>query len=154
MTTPVLVPALADLHRFLATEIGVSDYVAMSQDRIQRFADVTEDWQWIHVDVERARAESPFGGPIAHGFLTLSLLSRFLNATVDVRGASRIINVGLTSVKFLNPVPADSRVRGRVRMRECKEETDFVEVLWRVTIECEGARIGSCIADWQVRYLR
>jgi acyl dehydratase len=148
----LVVPGLAALKQHLNSEIAVTDYLEVSQDRIARFADLTEDWQWIHTDVERARRESPFGGTIAHGFLTLSLLSRFLTEAVSVEGARFLLSCGLTSVRFLTPVPAAGRIRARVRLRECSEDQGFVQATWRFTLEGEGQRLPSCIADWVVRY--
>lgn len=149
---PVIVPGLAALKGHLNTEVGITDYLEVSQERIDRFADLTEDWQWIHTDTERARRESPYQGTIAHGFLTLSFLSRFLTAAVHVEGTKLLVSCGLTSVRFLQPVPAGSRIRARVRLRECTEGPGFVQATWRFTIECEGTRLPSCIADWVVRY--
>jgi len=144
----------SDLLPHLKSEVATTSYVHISQERIDTFADVSEDWQWIHVDPERARRESPFGSTVAHGFLTLSLLSRFLNEAVTVETMQMLVSCGLTSVRLLNPVPAGSRVRARVRLKECAEENEFVEATLRFTIECEGVRLPCCIADWVVRYYR
>jgi acyl dehydratase len=148
----LVVPGLAALKRHLNSEVAVTDYLEVSQERIARFADLTEDWQWIHTDVERARRESPFGGIVAHGFLTLSLLSRFLAEAVSVEGTRYLLSCGLASARFLTPVPAAARIRARVRLRECSGDQGFVQATWRLTIECEGQRVPSCIADWVVRY--
>jgi len=102
--------------------------------------------------VERARRDSPYGGTVAHGFLTLSFLSRFLTAAVRVEGTRLLVSCGLNTVRFLNPVPAGGRIRARVRLREFTEDQGFVQATWRLTIECEGNRLPSCIADWVVRY--
>lgn len=150
---PLLVAAPRELAAHLHTEVGASEYVEVSQDLIDRFAEVSGDRQWIHVDAERARRESPFGGTVAHGFLTLSLVSRFVEEVVRVEGARLLVNCGLASVRFVSPVPAGARVRARVRLRECSEQADFVQATWRITIECEGARLPACIADWIVRYV-
>jgi len=148
----MLAVAIGSLKEHLNAEIGVSDFVTLDQDRIDRFADLTEDRQWIHVDQDRARRDSPGGTTVAHGFLALAFLSRFLNAVVDVQGARSIISAGLTTVRFIAPVPAGSRLRGRVRMRECVDGAGFVQVTWRVTAECEGVRHPCFTADWVVRY--
>ena len=148
----IMVPGMRALKHHLHTEVAVTDYFDISQERILRFAEVTEDRQWIHTDAERARRESPFGRTVAHGFLTLSLLARFLAEAVVVDGARLVVNCGLNSVRFLNPVPAEARIRARVRLRECTEDESFVQATWRMTIECEGNRLPSCIADWVVRY--
>jgi acyl dehydratase len=148
----LVVPDPAALKAHLNTEVGVTEYLEVSQDRIDRFAELTEDRQWIHTDAERARRESPYGTTVAHGFLTLAFLSRFLTSTVRVEGARLLVSCGLTSVRFMQPVPAGGRIRARVRLRECTEEPDFVQATWRLTIECEGQRHASCVADWVVRY--
>lgn len=148
----IVVPGMAALKQHVNAEVGVSEYVNVTQARIQQFADVTEDWQWIHTDLERAQRESPFGRTVAHGFLTLAFLSRFLAEVVRVEGARLLVSCGLNSVRFLNPVPAEARIRARVRLRECAEASGYVEATWRMTIECEGSRLPSCIADWVVRY--
>ena len=148
----LVVPSIAALKQHVNAEVGITDYLEVSQERITAFAELTEDRQWIHTDVERARRESPFGGTVAHGFLTLAFLSRFLAAAVTVEGTKLIVNCGLNTVRFLDPVPAAGRIRARVRLRECAEDQDFVQATWRLTIECEGSRFPSCIADWIVRY--
>jgi acyl dehydratase len=150
--TPLEVSGPRALKEHLHSEVGLSDFLEIPQTLIDRFAEVSGDRQWIHVDVERAREQSPFGGTVAHGFLTLSLLSRFVEEVVRVEGTRLLVNCGLASVRFVSPVPAGARVRARVRLRECSEGTDFVQATWRVTIECEGARLPACIADWIVRY--
>ena len=147
-------PDPSGLMEHLKTEVAVTDYREISQQRIDTFADVTEDMQWIHTDVDRAREESPYETTVAHGFLTLSFLSRFLNDAVKVEKMKLLVSCGLTSVRFLNPVPAGGRIRARVRLRECADHSDFVEATWRFTIECEGIRLPCCIADWVVRYYR
>lgn len=147
---PVLTPTT--LRDRLGTEIGVSDWIHIDQSRIDQFASVTEDWQWIHVDAARCQAISPFGAPVAHGFLTLSLLSRFVNAVVELRGVSHIVAAGLTAVRFIGPVRAGSNVRGRVRLRECTEGDGHVQAVWRVTAEVEHQRHPVMTADWSVRY--
>ena len=150
--SPLVVPGSAALKQHLNTEVAVTDYIEVSQERIAQFAALTEDGQWIHTDVERARRDSPYGGTVAHGFLTLSFLSRFLTAAVRVEGTRLLVSCGLNTVRFLNPVPAGGRIRARVRLREFTEDQGFVQATWRLTIECEGNRLPSCIADWVVRY--
>jgi acyl dehydratase len=150
--SPLVVPDSAALKQHLNSEVAVTDYIEVSQEKITGFAALTDDRQWIHTDVERARRESPFGGTVAHGFLTLSFLSHFLNAAVKVGGTKLLVSCGLTSVRFLRPVPAGAKIRARVRLRECKDQKDCVEATWRVTIESEGNRAPSCVADWVVRY--
>ena len=146
--------ALLDL---VGTDLGTTDWVEVTQDRINLFADATGDHQWIHVDVERAIAESPFGGPIGHGYLTLSMVNLFLPDLLTVEGASMGVNVGLDKVRFPSPVPAGSRVRGRGEIVAATEEKGGVQVTVRVTVEREGAG-GSvsdkpaCVADTVSRF--
>jgi acyl dehydratase len=148
----LVVPSPAALMKHVNSEVGVTGYIEISQEHISRFAELTQDWQWIHTDVERALRDSPYGGPIAHGFLSLSFLSRFLAEVVRVEGTRLLVSCALKSVRFLNPVRAGARLRARVRLRECTQGQGHVEATWRVTIECEGIRLPSCIADWVVRY--
>ena len=110
MTTVVASPA--ELLELDGADLGVTDWSTVTQEQIGLFADATGDHQWIHVDVERATAESPFGGPIAHGYLTLSLVNLFLPQLLEVQGASMGVNVGLDKVRFPSPVPSGSRLRG------------------------------------------
>lgn len=130
------------------TELGVSDWMEISQERINQFADATGDHQWIHIDVERARRESPMGGPIAHGFLTLSLIPMLKNGLYTVEGAKAGINYGLNSVRFLAPVPSGARVRGRFVMKAVtpRGEGRFL-INNEVTIELEGSDKPACIAE-------
>jgi acyl dehydratase len=145
----------AELLQHVKTEVAVTGYRANGQHAIDTFAQLTDDMQWIHTDVERAREESPYESTVAHGFLTLSFLSSFLNEAVRVDGVKMLVSVGLSSVRFLNPVPSGGRIRARVRLRDCSNDADeFVAATWRFTIECEGIRFPCCIADWQVRYYR
>jgi len=141
------------LKEHVNREVAVSDYVEIDQERIRRFADTTQDHQWIHTDVDRAARESPFGGTVAHGFLTLSFLSHFLASTVQIETARVIVSCALGPVRFMAPVPAPSRIRARVRLREFQEQDTFVQATWRFTIERDGSRAPCCVADWVVRYL-
>jgi len=132
-------------------EIGVSDWVEISQARIDRFADATDDHQWIHVDPARAAAESPFETTIAHGFLTLSLVPALLRATIRLP-ARMTINYGSNRVRFVSPVPTGSRVRGRFTVVQVQNVPDALQVTWGVVVEREGGTKPSCIAEWLVRY--
>jgi acyl dehydratase len=144
--------ALADLQSKAGTETHVSDWLAISQDRIQQFADATGDHQWIHVDVERANAQSPFGGPIAHGFLTLSLIP-YLTGSVDADkpeypGVRMGINYGLNKVRFPNPVRVGSRVRSRTTLLSAEEvKGNGIQIVKQVTIEVEGEPKPGCVAE-------
>lgn len=141
------------LKDYVGREIGVSEWFSVSQDRIRQFAEVTEDPQWIHLDAERAKRESPWGTTIAHGFLTLSLVSRLARQVIEVRGGVRMrVNYGLNRVRFPSPVRADSRIRAHVTLRSMKELSDCVETVQLVTVEGEDAEKPCCVAEWLVRY--
>src|SRR5690606_27342506 len=126
MTTVVASPA--GLLELDGADLGVTDWSTVTQEQIGLFADATGDHQWIHVDVERATAESPFGGPIAHGYLTLSLVNLFLPQLLEVQGASMGVNVGLDKVRFPSPVPVGARIRGRGEVVEAVEAKGGVQV--------------------------
>ena len=141
------------LKDWVGREIGVSDWFAVSQERIQQFADATEDRQWIHLDAERAQRESPYGATIAHGFLTLSLLSHLLKQAVQIKNGARMsVNYGLNRVRFPAPVPAGSKVRGRFTLQSAKELPDALQAVFEATIEVEGSEKPCCVAEWVIRY--
>jgi len=130
----------------------VTEYVEIGQERIDSFADVTEDRQWIHTDVARAEMESPFKDTVAHGFLVLALLPRLLSRHLD-DGASRFrVNYGFNRVRFLSPVRRRSKVRACARVLNCTPIRNGVERIWEVVLECEKAKIPACVAEWIVRY--
>jgi len=112
---------LAELPGLVGQELGTSDWYEVTQEAVNQFADATNDHQWIHVDVERAKAESPFGGPIAHGFMTLSLLVPLASGTYTITDTKMGVNYGLNKVRFPAPVPVGSKVRARVVLQECKQ---------------------------------
>ena len=124
----------------------------ITQDRINAFADATGDHQWIHVDTERARAETPFGATIAHGFLTLSLLSALMRDAVTVDGPRMTLNYGLNRVRFVSPVPSGSRIRARIALAGIDDMGDSIQATWSVTIEREGGDKPALVAEWIVRY--
>ena len=136
----------------LGQEIAVSDWLDVSQSRIDQFAEATIDSQWIHVDPARAAVESPFKATIAHGFLTLSLLSPLIRESMRMRGLRMAINYGLNRVRFISPVPAGSRIRARITVQAVEEVTGGFQVTWQVTIEREQGGKPACTADWLVRY--
>jgi acyl dehydratase len=145
---------LDDVRRQIGRELAVSDWLEVSQDRIDRFADATGDHQWIHVDQERAAAESPFRTTIAHGFLTLSLVSVLLRDAVAMAGVRMALNYGCNRVRFVSPVPAGSSLRARA-MPASMEEVEggrALQVAWTVTIERRGAPRPACVVEWLVRY--
>jgi acyl dehydratase len=135
----------------IGQELAVSEWIDVSQARIDRFAEATEDRQWIHVDAARAAAESPFKTTIAHGFLTLSLVSILLRTAMSST-ARMAINYGVNRVRFVSAVPAGSRVRGRFAPQAFEEVAGGVQVTWHVSIEREGHEKPCCVAEWIVRY--
>jgi acyl dehydratase len=143
---------VAHLGGHLGREVAVSDWMDVTQDRIDRFAEATEDRQWIHVEPARAAAASPGGTTIAHGFLTLSLVSALLRQAITVRGVRMAINYGVNRVRFVSPVPAGSRIRGRFTLAAVDEAGDGIHVTWSVTIEREHGDKPCCVAEWIVRY--
>ena len=145
---PRIFESLEELAPLVGQEVGASDWFLVTQDLIDRFADVTGDHQWIHTDVERARAETPFGGTIAHGFLTLSLMSALSHQAVELRGPYKMrINYGFNRVRFVSPVPAGKRIR--VRMSPQKVSAN--EVIWGVTVDVEGSEKPAVVAEWLAR---
>jgi acyl dehydratase len=141
------------LKEFVGKEIGVTEWFRLTQERIAQFAEATEDRQWIHLDRARAGRESPYGRTIAHGFLTLSLLSHFVHEAMRIEGGLRLaVNYGLNRVRFPAAVPSDSRIRGRVGLLAFKEMADSVEAIYSVAVEIEGAEKPGCVAEWIVRY--
>lgn len=144
-----------ELGTFLGNEIGVSEWISVTQERISQFAEATEDRQWIHVDRARAENESPYGTTIGHGFLTLSLVSRILRDVVQIKsGVGMAINYGLNRVRFPAPVRAGSRIRGRVSLMGMKEVSGAHEVTFSVTVEVEGGEKPCCVAESIVRYYK
>ncbi len=137
----------------VGTHLGYSDWTTVTQERVNQFADATGDHQWIHVDVERAKAESPFGGPIAHGYLTLSLSNELLPQIVEVQGISMGVNYGVDKIRFPSPVPVGSRVRAGAELVEVSDVPGGLQTLVRITIEVEGASKPACVIDSLSRYL-
>ena len=143
---------LGRLGDLAGREVGVSDWLLVTQDRIDAFADATDDHQWIHVDPERARTGTPFGTTIAHGFLTLSLVSALVRDAVTVKGARMALNYGLNRVRFVSPVPSGSRIRARVTLANVDAMADSIQAIWNVTIEVDGGTKPAVVAEWIVRY--
>jgi len=152
MSATTVVEAPSELLALDGADLGVTDWVPVTQEQVDLFADATGDHQWIHVDVERATRESPFGGPIAHGYLTLSLVNLFLPQLLEVRGASMGVNVGLDKVRFPSPVPTGSNLRGRGQVVAVEEAKGGVQITVRVTVEIEGADKPACVADTVSRF--
>ena len=140
-----------DLEARVGSEVAVSPWLPLEQDRIDLFARATDDHQWIHVDPERAK-KGPFGGTIAHGFLTLSLLPRLMGEAVRVSGVRMSINYGLNRVRFTSPVPSGSRVRARLVLGKLEKVEGGVQLTWNVTVEREGGERPCLVAEWLVRH--
>ena len=138
---------LAELPGLVGSEIGTSDWFEVTQERVNTFADATGDHQWIHVDVERAKKESPFGGPIAHGYLTLSLLVPLLAQVLTVSDAVMGVNYGLNKVRFPSPVPVGSKVRASATLKEVTEFAGGLQYVLSVTVEREGGDKPVCVAE-------
>ena len=142
--------SVAELKKKIGQEIGVSQWCVVSQEMIDRFADVTHDHQFIHIDPARAKKETPFGGSIAHGFLTLSLLSHIAAGVMPpIEGRTIGINYGFDKIRFISPVPAGGKIRGRFRLKEVNERAEK-EVMFRyeVTVEIEGVEKPALVAEW------
>ena len=140
--------SMRDLESRIGQEVGVSPWVEVTQERIDLFAKAIDDPQWIHVDVERAK-RSPFGGTIAHGFLTLSLLSKFIESTFSFADRRMGVNYGLNRVRFTAPLPSGSRVRAHFKLLKFdKIEGNGVQVTWDVTVEREGSDKPVLVAEW------
>jgi acyl dehydratase len=139
--------SLAELKELVGQEIALSDWIDITQERVNLFADATGDHQWIHVDVERCQRESPFGSTIAHGFLTLSLLPLMMSTSIRMSDVKMAVNYGLNKVRFMAPVPVGSRVRGRIRLISVDDISGGAQMLWEVTMEREGGDKPVCVAE-------
>ena len=138
---------LADIAAQLGQEVAVSDWITITQEQVNQFAEATGDHQWIHVDVEKAKA-GPFGAPIAHGFLTLSLLPKFFESSMHIVESRMGVNYGLNKVRFVSPVPVGSRLRARMKLLACDAiDNNGMQMTWEVTVEREGASKPVCIAE-------
>jgi acyl dehydratase len=154
---PFEIENLNSLKQYEGREFPATDWFVVTQDRIQKFADATEDRQWIHLDSERAQRESPSGGCIAHGFLTLSLLSFFVRQAIQIRsGIAMSVNYGLDRVRFPSVVRAGSIVRARVSLLSARlseqGSPEFVDATFLIHVESESSQKPCCVAEWLVRY--
>jgi acyl dehydratase len=154
----LVIENLDALRDFVGREIGVTDWFEITQDRIRQFAEATEDRQWIHLDPDRAQRESPFGATIAHGFLTLSLLSHLSKQALQIQsGVGMIVNYGLNRVRFPAPVPADSKIRARFTLQSLKDVANAREAIFSVIVELQNQEGQSkpkpcCVAEWVIHY--
>lgn len=143
---------LSELPPLIGQEVAVSDWITITQEQVNLFAQATGDHQWIHVDVERAKA-GPFGAPIAHGFLTLSLLPTFFEAAMRIEQTRMGVNYGLNKVRFVAPVPVGSRLRARMKLLACDPiDNHGMQMAWEVTVEREGAPKPVCVAESIARH--
>ncbi len=154
---PRVIESLQELQTLVGSEAGVSDWLLITQERVNAFAEATEDRQWIHLDAERAGRESPFRTTIAHGFLTLSLMSHLMKQAVEIRNLRMAINYGLNRVRFTSPVVAGARIRARFTLQQCKEIAGGLEVIYAATVESESPNAAAavkpcCAAEWVLRY--
>jgi acyl dehydratase len=147
------ITSVEELRSLAGREVAVSDWFEVTQDRISLFADATGDHQWIHVDVERAKAESPYGATIAHGFLTMSLLPQLMSQTVKIKIPIKMgVNYGLNKVRFPSAVPAGSKIRARAVLQSVEEVEGGQPLVWSLTVEREGGEKPCCVAEWLVRH--
>jgi acyl dehydratase len=145
------IKSLDELKSLIGQEVAISDWLSMPQERINQFADATNDHQWIHLDAERAKQESPFRNTIAHGFLTLSLLTAVMQNAIHLSYAKMALNYGLNKVRFPAPVPVNSRLRGRIKLQQIDDIKDGAQMIWEITLEREGSSKPVCVAEWIVR---
>ena len=142
---------LAELATLVGQEVAVSDWTTITQEQVNQFAQATGDHQWIHVDVGRAKA-GPFGGPIAHGFLTLSLIPKFFESSFEIAQSRMGVNYGLNKVRFMAPVPVGSRLRARMKLLQCDAiDNQGVQMVWEVAVQREGSDKPVCVAESIVR---
>ncbi len=143
-----------DLPAAVGRHLGWSDWMEVTQDRVNQFAEATGDHQWIHIDAERAAAESPYGTTIAHGYLTLSLTNKFLPSLITVEKTSMGINYGVNKVRFPAPVPVGSRLRVGAELSSAEEIPGGVQAVITITVEVEGSPKPACVAESLTRYMR
>jgi acyl dehydratase len=143
--------SLNDMRALAGQEVAVTDWVEVTQQRVDLFADATDDHQWIHVDPERCKTESPFGGPIAHGFLTLSMLSSLFENAIRMTDATMVVNYGLNKVRFPAPVPVGSRIRARLTLQKVEDIEGGAQLEWSVVVEREGGTKPVCVAEMLMR---
>ncbi len=143
---------LEQLRTRIGEEVAVSDWQTILQERIDQFAQTTGDHQWLHVDIIRAKKESPYGATVAHGFLTLSLIGSLLRGVLSIQGVQMAVNYGLDRVRFPASVPAAARIRGRFTVQSVEPYRDAIKVVWHVIVEREVDEKTCCVAEWVVLY--
>ncbi len=145
---------LEELKRLVGQEVAVTEWLEMTQERINLFADATDDHQWIHVDPARARRESPYGATIAHGFLTLSLLPKIVSDAIQLRDLRMAVNYGLNRVRFPSAVRAGSRIRARIVLQCTRDVEGATDATFAVTVEIQDSEKPCCVAEWLARYYK
>ena len=145
------IASIEELKSLIGQEVGVTDWIPILQERVNQFAKATGDLQWIHLDVERSSRESPYGGTVAHGFLTLSLLPMLMESVISMPTSKMGVNYGLNKVRFPAPLLVGSKVRGRVAMMEVEDIAGGVQITWKVTVEPEGEGKPVCVAELLTR---
>jgi len=143
----LVIKTIEDARALEGQEVGVSDWVLVDQERINKFADATDDNQWIHVDPERAARELPIGCTIAHGYLTVSLIPKLIEPFVEFVGLERVINYGMNKVRFKAMVPVDSRVRVRATLKSARKRAGALRFILNITVEVEGQKRPACEAE-------
>jgi acyl dehydratase len=142
------------LKTLVGQEVVISDWLRVTQEAIDAFANVTHDRQWIHVDPARAASQSPYGTTIAHGFFTLALISHLHGSALAIGACARVINYGLNRLRFPAPVPAGSNIRSRSTLLACEDQNDYVQAIWQIAVEIEGTAKPAAVAEWVVRLYR
>ena len=147
----VSLKSIEELRKYEGKELVVSNWLDISQAMVDKFADVTGDPQWIHIDKHRATTESPFGGTIAHGFLTASLMVLFMNQSVDMPFSTMGVNYGFNRLRFTSPVLVGSKLRARFEVKEVSDLQGGAQIVWNVIMECEGEEKPALVAEWVTR---
>lgn len=145
------IPSVDALMALVGQEVAVSDWIEVTQEQVNLFADATGDHQWIHVDVERSKRELPVGGTVAHGFLTLALLPRMMEQSISLGKVSMLLNYGLNRVRFPAPLLVGKKVRGRITLRSVEEIPGGAQLTWEITMESENTDKPVCVAEFLVR---
>ena len=149
-----MITTLEELKGLTGQELAVTDWLEITQERINQYADATGDHQWIHVDPERAQRESPYGAAIAHGFLTLSLLPKFLKDSLQISDVRMAVNYGVNRVRFPSAVRAGSRIRARIVLQSIRDVGDATDAVYSITFECQDVEKPCCVAEFLSRYYR
>jgi len=145
---------LEELKGLVGQELAVTEWLEITQERINLYADATDDHQWIHVDPERARRESPYGATIAHGFLTLSLLPKIVSDAIQLSDLRMAVNYGSNRVRFPAAVRAGSRIRARIVLQSTRDVEGATDATFAVTVEIQDSEKPCCVAEWLARYYK